>query len=105
MDAVCYVSDRNFDLRSFGPEIMPHPAAYVAVNGRHGVRAAGVLKRENGHAEKLRMVGRIYASQSHEILVRKPQFFAQYAQMLLGQIRRKTIVPCRYRCVRREDRV
>ena len=65
----------------------------------NGVGAPRDFQAQHGHAEFFVVVGRVFASKRHQLVVREPQKFSQRSQMFFDQVRAEPVVSRRHRRV------
>ena len=86
MDAVGDVADGHGVFRTAGIEALPHGARDFAVQRGDGIDAARELEAEDGHAERLAVIGGMFAAEAHEVFVRDAELVAQGAEVLFDEV-------------------
>ena len=105
MHAVGDMADGNFLFHPPRPEMGPHPAGDVTVQGADGIGPPRELQPQHGHAEGFALVVGLDAAQPHELLERDAQLIAQRPEMLFDQAAVEAVVPGGDRRVRGEHGV
>ena len=105
VDAVGDVPDRHLLLDPPGPEVGPHLAADVAVEGANGIGPPRHLQAEHGHAEQLAGIVGLDAAQAHELVVGDAESVAGRPEVLLDQVVVEPVVAGWNGRVRREHRL
>ena len=95
--------DRQIVRRHAGPEPRPHLPRDAAVQLAHPIGRAREADGQNGHRERLPLVGGILPSQGEELVPVEAKPAMVRAEVAVHQIRGKDVNPGGHGCVRGED--